>query len=393
MDLVKRPMEASGPSGYNPKILYSCRSIFEALGPFSCDLLRYHASTKPNQNVFFSPWSIFQLLSLIRLGGNDRSIREIGTLLKTNFDPVTVAKDIELVMTELDYLISSDTLALSTSLWVNDNIQVLDLYQKVAAHYMHSEIRQTRFPEPGNSEVAKYINEKTKGRLGPQEFRSNQDTGIICIQTILMLDKWAKPFDAAETRELPFTNSKGEQSRVPMMSKSGTFEYGETKLFQTLNLQYGSGISMHIFLPRQGVSIPEVLDRLIWNLETDTKRYQGEVFLPRWEFELGWDVTQWMIDKGCQSLLKPESDAFPNMANVPLYIQAAEQKAKVTVNEQGTEAVAFTGVVIAQGCDSPRVQEPFEFRADRPFIFSILAPGGLTLFAGIVNDPSGLEER
>jgi serpin B len=65
-----------------------------------------------------------------------------------------------------------------------------------------------------------------------------------------------------------------------------------------------------------------------------------------------------------------------------LYIQSVTHKAVVSVNEEGTEAAAATGVAMAER------KMPESFIADRPFLFLIrdTQTGGI-LFMGRLTNP------
>jgi len=67
-----------------------------------------------------------------------------------------------------------------------------------------------------------------------------------------------------------------------------------------------------------------------------------------------------------------------------LHISSVLQKAVVTVDEEGTEAAAVTvveGMIIS-------TDAPFQFRADRPFLFVIRErASGTILFAGVFTEP------
>jgi serpin B len=72
-----------------------------------------------------------------------------------------------------------------------------------------------------------------------------------------------------------------------------------------------------------------------------------------------------------------------------LFISAALHKAFVDVNEQGTEAAAATGIVIAPLSAVIEPTKPEEFHADHPFLFAIVDNRvGSVLFLGRVLDPT-----
>ena len=69
-----------------------------------------------------------------------------------------------------------------------------------------------------------------------------------------------------------------------------------------------------------------------------------------------------------------------------LYIAKAKQKAFVSVDEQGTEASAATGM-LAEAVSAAPPATPFV--VDRPFLFVIRdRPTGAVLFSGRVTDAS-----
>ena len=89
-------------------------------------------------------------------------------------------------------------------------------------------------------------------------------------------------------------------------------------------------------------------------------------------------------DKNLQTLeerLLPSPEG--NGIQVTLAIQDALHKAFVSVNEEGTEAAAATGVIVGP------TSAPPQFVADHPFIFLIRDNvTGSVLFLGRVVDPT-----
>jgi serpin B len=70
------------------------------------------------------------------------------------------------------------------------------------------------------------------------------------------------------------------------------------------------------------------------------------------------------------------------MSPVDPWLSTVVHKTYIRVDEEGTEAAAVTGGVMA-------VSRPPEFAVDRPFLFTISdADTGTILFLGAVTDPS-----
>jgi serpin B len=75
---------------------------------------------------------------------------------------------------------------------------------------------------------------------------------------------------------------------------------------------------------------------------------------------------------------------IPNMCEVPVFIGMMRQKAKIKVNEEGSEAAAVTvGGMIEKTSISPREYPKATFHANRPFVYVITeASSGVILFVG-----------
>ena len=69
-----------------------------------------------------------------------------------------------------------------------------------------------------------------------------------------------------------------------------------------------------------------------------------------------------------------------------IFLSQAKHAARVTIDEEGVVAAAYT-VMVACGAALPP-DERVEFTLDRPFLFAVTGESGEILFAGIVNTPA-----
>jgi serpin B len=73
------------------------------------------------------------------------------------------------------------------------------------------------------------------------------------------------------------------------------------------------------------------------------------------------------------------------MVNVQAFISNIQQKAHISIDENGVEASAYTEIAIA-GAAMPEGRA--EMILDRPFIYGIQSRYGDLLFIGVCNNPT-----
>ncbi|MBR7136536.1 MAG: serine protease, partial [Clostridia bacterium] len=68
-----------------------------------------------------------------------------------------------------------------------------------------------------------------------------------------------------------------------------------------------------------------------------------------------------------------------------IFVSAIDHAARVTVDEEGVTAAAFTEIALAGGAAAP--SDEVDITLDRPFLFVITGINGTPLFAGTVCEP------
>lgn len=143
---------------------------------------------------------------------------------------------------------------------------------------------------------------------------------------------------------------------------------------------------MRIVLPAQGKKLSSVLDGLILTVRNPLSMWSGLVQIPKWSTEVSCDLMKFFVASGAKQLFQPSSD-FAKVSNVaPMNVSKVIQKAKIIVDEQGTKAAAVTETEVEAGAAGQG--DPFEFIANRPFVYAIISPENLPVFIGVVNNPT-----
>jgi serpin B len=175
-----------------------------------------------------------------------------------------------------------------------------------------------------------------------------------------------------------------------MMHSSAHYDYMEGADFQGLKLPYaGNELAMYILLPRDAAGLPQLEKELTPKLLSDSfGRFfsrQVAVTMPKFKMTGEYELRPPLEAMGMPAAF--EGADFSGMTGKQdLSISNVIHKAFVEVNEEGTEAAAATGVVMAFAMARPA--EPAVFRADHPFLFVIRdEKSGAFLFLGRLADP------
>uniref|UniRef100_A0A8C2EBB0 Serpin B6 n=1 Tax=Cyprinus carpio TaxID=7962 RepID=A0A8C2EBB0_CYPCA len=167
---------------------------------------------------------------------------------------------------------------------------------------------------------------------------------------------------------------------------------------QVLELPYvGKNLSMLIILPNkiedettglQKLEKALTYEKLMeWTKPSKMLQEKVEVSLPRFKMEETYDnIKSFLISMGMEDVFDERKVNLSGMSpNNDLVVTKVIHKAFVEVNEEGTEAAAATGVIIA-GFSMPL--PPKTFIADHPFLFFIRHnPSNSILFYGRFCSP------
>jgi serpin B len=160
---------------------------------------------------------------------------------------------------------------------------------------------------------------------------------------------------------------------------------------KVLELPYkGDEVSMLVLLPDASDGLPALEAKLTadtyraWT--ADLMRRDVLVYLPRFSVESRFGLAPTLGAMGMPLAFTDKADFSGMNEKRDLFISAVVHKARVDVDERGTEAAAATGVAVRALSVQ---QEPPAFRADHPFLFVIRHnPSGAILFLGRVVDPT-----
>ncbi len=370
----------------------SVSSLATSMNTFAFDLYK-HISQGNDDNVFFSPYSIFVALAMTYEGARNDTALEMQTVLNfpQNNDTAlcSFGKIYNLLNQDKEYILNT-----ANALWIQENYPFHERYLHFLKHYYMAQATNVSFSRAIEAAymINDWVEKNTHGKI--KDFLSSSDidpfTVMILTNAIYFKGLWETPFDTEKTQEKDFEISLGESVRAPMMHSSSDirYNYTEAETVQVLELPYqGDSLSMIIALPKnndlssleQMVTYQDVSD---WRASFNTRAVR--VSLPRFTLETRYQLEDYLMDMGMVIPFTSAAD-FSGMANThDLYIERVIHQAVVDVTEEGSEAAAVTSAHISL----TSVPDYVSFEADHPFLFFIQhKETGAILFMGKIQNP------
>ncbi len=372
----------------------SVDSLSNAMNGFSFDAYK-ELGMDSDENVFFSPYSIFVALAMTYEGARgDTAVQMKNVLGFEQNDEVSLCsfgRIYNLLNIDAEY-----TLNTANALWTKRDYPFLEEYLRFIDNYYMGKATDVDFTNPGKAAeiINSWVEENTGGKI--KDMLSSTDispgTVLILSNAIYFKGLWSTRFDVEDTVDRDFERTPAEIVSVPTMvlrDSEESFNYGETDDVQILELPYkGDAVSMIVILPK-GNNISSVEQMLNdENLETwmDLMYPRDvDIYLPKFTYKTEYNLEEMLIAMGLDIAFSPGADFSGMNGNGGLFIEKVLHKAFVEVNEEGTEAAAATTVHMIE---SAIPEQPEVFDANHPFLYLIQhKETGTILFMGKVVDP------
>ena len=197
------------------------------------------------------------------------------------------------------------------------------------------------------------------------------------LNAVYFKGNWSNKFESPRSED--FTLEDGNRIKVKMMWKEGAFGCADIPgIGRYLQVPYGNQAYKMIFLlPEADKTIGEVKDSLnreIWSsMVKAIAPADVDVKIPVFETETGvLHLKEALMEMGIKKAFVSGEADFSGMTKDAITISDVLHKARIKVDEKGTEAAAVTvikGDTSAGGPSAP--PQPRVFHADRPFIYAI----------------------
>ncbi|RQG91797.1 serpin family protein [Natrarchaeobius chitinivorans] len=389
---------------------------------FSLDALAGLREDDPDENLFFSPYSISVALAMTYAGARGNTAEEMADALRYELagDDLHAAfgaledeferrnedgEDVERPYgaddgdeDDLGFQLSSANAVWADSGYPFDReyLELLEAYYGAGEHVVDF----SGDPEGARREINEWVEDRTNDRIEDllPEGSVDEMTRLVLTNAVYFLAAWEYDFDPSATDDHSFTNLDGTETTVEMMSQLEEFRYAEVDGHQLVELPYANGdTSMIVVLPADGEfeSFEQSfsVDRLAIMLE-ETFRPEVDLALPKFGLESAFSLVDVMRELGMAQAFDLDAD-FSGMVEgeeADLRIDDIVHQSFVSVDEEGTEAAAATAVVVEDTAES-EPPERVEMVVDRPFLFYIRdRPTETPLFVGRVVDGDSVSD-
>ena len=359
---------------------------------FALDL--YRTLCRGDGNAFFSPYSISAALAMTYSGARG----ETGTQMKQTLcftlpqrvlHPAFHGLDTDLMQRASD--VEGVQLSIANALWGQIGYPFLSDFRDTLVESYDAPLRLTDFvdaPEEARRDINDWVSDATSGKIEDlmKPGTITPDTRLVLANAIYFKGTWKVLFDAEKTGPAPFHRLDGSQVKVPMMRVKEYFPYTEGRDFQAIELPYtGDTLSMVILLPRAGMFEDFETDLSVEQLNAILAQLCSEkvqLWMPKFELTSEFSLAETLANLGMPDAFTGAADFSGMDGTRDLFIGHVAHKAYISVNEEGTEAAAATGVSMV-------LSMPSMMTIDHPFIFLIRnVETGTILFMGRVMDPT-----
>ena len=354
-------------------------------------------------NVMVSGTSVRQALGIVALGagaGSDTE-REMSTALAVPADRTRRSALAVAETAAWQGARGSAELALANRIWTEQSFATKPDFTAAANAAFGAGVASVDFlhaPDVARRTINAWASDATSHKIENLlgEGMVDARTRLVIANAVYFKAGWSATFPAAATKNEPFAAQPGGKADVATMHETSVHRFAKTPSARVLEMRYsGSQLSMLLVLPDDPA--PAALAKLEESLAGDTfaswttalKSARVTVSLPRFKFDFGGPLDAALQGLGMRTAFGTKAD-FSGIADpangTRLQITRVVQRTYVSVDENGTEAAAATGVGMT--ALSASMAPLADFKADHPFLFFVYdASHGRILFAGRVTAP------
>lgn len=358
---------------------------------------------KSNNNVVFSPSSIFLSLGLAAKISSGDTQQEILNALNMDLDNLN--ENYASLYRSLNDSFDEGIVSTTNSIWLNDDLSFNEelLSELAKAYYCYSyKTDFTNNPEEASKEIAYFIKEKTNGFLD-LDLDFDPFTKFVILNTLYLKDVWqleAKDL-ALYDKEVSFKNSDGSFANDRDFYV-GNYLEGQSYVSDSFSSFYAktlNGYKLTFMLPENNKSIDDIFisENILKALDSTSymkeeseqeneKIYLTRCIFPGFEAKFDSIINNMLtIDFGIKELFNSTPDLSPLFNSFSPDSISIRHIAKLKVDRKGMEGAAVT-ITSDLSADRQEVEViKSDFIVDKSFGYIISDYYNNVLFSGVVE--------
>lgn len=391
---------------------------YKNIQKFAYDLF---AQQIESENPVLSPVSAYLALSMAGCGADGTTKEEFYNVLGN--DLLSLSDD---MMNRFSIAGDRMNLSVANSAWIDNKFIVDNTWLGTVKSLMDAETFQTDLStEQVMNQVNSWINDKTNGLIDTMLTEPlPRQTRLALFNTVYFKGKWELPFEPQNTHSetfylqkeqgiekpepiewKPMQKEQENEKQVEMMNLyRSDLEYLSNDFMEGVLLPYqkngdennGNTLAFIALKPTEKNQIREVYckltDEVISDVLTNRQTQTVDLKLPKFEVTFDKKLNESLTNIGLVECFDEDKANFDQLGKTiyedTLYIDLVRQKAKIIVDEEGTEAAAATEVVMMDKC-AMIMTEPKKLYFNEPFIYMIMdMETEVPLFLGILDNPN-----
>ncbi|MCM1183157.1 MAG: serpin family protein [Roseburia sp.] len=347
------------------------------------------------ENPVLSPVSAYLALSMVGMGAGGNTEAEFRSVLGEE-DMTVFADD---MMNTLPADTADMTLAIANSAWISDSFDVNEEWVGSIKSFLDAEAFQTNISSDAAMRgINDWVERNTNGLIQEMlEEPLDAMTRLALFNTVYFKAKWTVPFETVDTHIEDFTLADGSVVETDMMNQhEKELQYIANDFSEGVVLPYRESDLALVALKPTGQDdvrtvyeklTNEVIHETLNGIQTETVNLK----LPKFEITFDHVLNDSLQQMGLRDAFDGEKADFDRLGQSEdnIYISLVRQKAKIIVDEEGTEAAAATEVVLREMALEWPEHEPKDVYFNEPFLYIIMdMEKEIPLFIGIIDNPT-----
>lgn len=352
-----------------------------AYGNFSVELLKKCFDGK--SNTLISPLSVSSALAMTANGANGQTKDEMEKVLGSGMP-----------LDELNKYLSSFSGSLTSgedfklknanSIWFikDNNFNVNNEFLQTNADFYHAEIYKRAYNSEIVNDINNWVSEHTDGMIDKLLDNGDALSNIALINATAFNAVWETYYFDNFVEDGTFTDANGNEQSVTMLISEESEYINGDNCTGFIKKYKGGKYGFAAILPDSNVSISDFVGLLngdkLFKMLQNAESTNVVAKMPKFEYEYSAELSEALKALGMPTAFSDSAD-FSGISGDKLLISDVLHKTKISVTEEGTRAVAATGVVMSAAQDGDK-----QVILNRPFMYMILDNETmLPLFAGV----------